>query len=252
VKRKSSNTSLADEIQHSDFNTAFNEYVASPVTTRARAQSFNSMYNSDFSSAVISGLNSSAISQHNTGPRRNSISGPSKKNTAISKRGVVSRATSRKSLPNGILSPAELDIPLALKHLHKYTRTSSLGLDIDNFVEEMRKEKHNNMLLVDDGTSISGDSEAEEKPEAKKPSSGARRPTAPSRTLSTWVPPTPGLVEIPATRLRNRQLKEKERQTNAARDETGTSHDERSSSGTVCHMPKLSNFLACFSCTERG
>jgi hypothetical protein len=233
-KRKSSNTSVIDEIEHHhDFTAAFNEYVASPVTTRARAQSFNSMYHNDFSSAVISGLNSSAISQHSTGPRRNSLPGPSKNTVAKSKRGAISRTTTRKSLQSGIPSPAETDTPPSLKHLHKYTQSSPLDLDIDNFVEEMRKEKHNNMLLADDGISVSGDSDTDEKPEAKKPSAGARRPAAASRMHSNWAAPTPGLVELPATRLRNRQQKEKERLANTIKEDLSTGSDDKSSSGTV-------------------
>lgn len=89
------------------------------------------------------------------------------------------------------------------------------------------------MLLADDGISISGDSEVEEKPEAKKPSSGARRPTATGRTLASWVAPTPGLVEVPATRLRNRKLQERERLANATKEESNST-SEKSSSGTVC------------------
>jgi len=197
------------------------------------------MHNNDFSSAVISGLNSSAISQHSTGNRRNSLPGPSKKN-GKSKRGAKTRAAARKSVPNGTLSPTETDTPPALRNLRKYTQqTSPLDLDIDNFVEEMRREKHNNMLLGDDGISISGDSDSEEKPEAKKPTRGARRPAASSRITSNWVAPVPGLVELPATRLRNRQLKEKERLANAAKEETDPTPSEKSSSTTVFPIPRI-------------
>ena len=116
-------------------------------------------------------------------------------------------------------SPAETDTTPNLKHLNKFARSSSLEYDIDGFVEEMRQEKHNMMLLGDDGLSVSGDSDVEEKPEAKKPNSGARRPTG-GRTPANWIPPTPGLVEVPATRLRNRQQKEKERLANATKVES--------------------------------
>ena len=47
--------------------------------------------------------------------------------------------------------------------------------------------------------------------QAKKPNSGSRRPAGAGRTPANWVPPVAGLVEVPATRLRNRQQKEKER-----------------------------------------
>ena len=117
-------------------------------------------------------------------------------------------------------SPAETDTPPTLKHLNKFVRSASIEYDIDGFVEEMRREKHNNMLLGDDSLSVSGDSEVEEKPEAKKPNSGVRRPAGVGRTPANWVAPVAGLVEVPATRLRNRQLKEKERLANATKLET--------------------------------
>jgi hypothetical protein len=105
-----------------------------------------------------------------------------------------------------------------------------LEYDIDGFVEEMRREKHNNMLFGDDGISISGDSDVEEKPEAKKPNSGARRPTGAGRTPANSIPPTPGLVEVPATRLRNRQQKEKEKEKLKAATKVEQSESKRTSS----------------------
>lgn len=189
--------------------------------------------NGDFSSSLISGLNNSnnpVFSQpiiHNT--RRNSLPGPSKKNTAISKRNGGSRVTSRRTASNGMPSPAETDTPPILKHLNKFIGLSSLEYDIDGFVEEMRREKHNNMLLGDDGISVSGDSDVEEKQQAKKPNTGVRRPTGPGRAPANWIPPVAGLVEVPATRLRNRQQKEKERLASTTKVEpnlsTGTADD---------------------------
>ena len=116
-------------------------------------------------------------------------------------------------------SPTETDTPPSLRHLNKFVGSSSLEYDIDGFVDEMHREKHNNMLLGDDGISISGDSDVEETPEAKKPNAGVRRPTGPGRAPVNWIPPVAGLVEVPATRLRNRQQKEKERLANAAKVE---------------------------------
>jgi hypothetical protein len=150
--------------------------------------------------------------------RRNSLSGPSKITTKSKRNsGIKSKVSSRRTTSTGMPSPAETDTPPILKHLNKYARSSSLDYDIDGFVDEMRREKHNNMLFGDDGFSVSGDSDVEEKHEAKKPSSGARRPTGAGRTPANWIPPTPGLVEVPATRLRNRQQKEKEKLANASK-----------------------------------
>jgi hypothetical protein len=111
-------------------------------------------------------------------------------------------------------SPAETETTPTLKHLNKFVRDSSVDYDIDGFVDEMRREKHNTMFLGDEGFSVSGDSDVEEKPDTKKPHSGARRPTGTGRTPANWIPPIPGLVELPATRLRNRQQKEQERMAN--------------------------------------
>jgi hypothetical protein len=217
VKRKLSNTSLFDDVEsNSEFNAALNEYVASPVTTRARAQSFSSMYHSDLPSAVISGLNNSVISQSSTPATRRQSCGSSKKSTPKSKRNGA-RNPVRKPFSTNFPSPTDTDATPTLKHLHRFTQTTGIDLDMHNFIEEMRQEKHNNMLLEDE-FSVSGDSDVEEKPEAKKPNGGARRPTSTSRTPANWVPPVPGLVEIPATRLRNRQLKEKERLAKAAKE----------------------------------
>jgi hypothetical protein len=219
-------TSFEESEAVTDLNTAFNEFVASPVTTRSRAQSFTSMFaNSDFASTLISGFNNGqGFSQpiiHTT--RRNSHPAPSKTNTAFSKRNGGLRMASRRSTSNGMPSPAETDTPSTLRHLNKYVRSNSLEYDIDGFVEEMRREKHNMMLLGDDGDSISGDSDIEEKPEAKKPNAGVRRPTGAGRIPANWAPPVAGLVEIPATRLRNRQQKEKERLEQAAKLEMSSS-----------------------------
>jgi hypothetical protein len=221
-----STASIDESDTFTDLNTAFNEFVASPVTTRARAQSFNSMFvNSDFASNLISGSNNNPMfSQpviHN--PRRNSHPGPSKKNTPISKRNGGSRVPSRRTTSSGMPSPSETDTPPTLKHLNKFAGSASLEYDIDGFVEEMRREKHNNMLLGDDGFSVSDDSDIEEKTQAKKPNSGGRRPTGAGRTPANWIPPIAGLVELPATRLRNRQQKEKERLTNSSNVEANSS-----------------------------
>jgi hypothetical protein len=199
--------------------TAFNEFVASPVTTRARATSFNSMI-AEFGNvpAVLAA-------------RRNSISGPSK-NTVAKRSKVAKRTTS-----NGMPSPAETETTPTLKHLHKFVRSSSVDYDINGFVEEMRREKHNLMLFGDD-FSISGDSDVEEKPQAKKPNSGVRRPTGAGRTPANWVPPVPGLVEVPATRLRNRQQKEKERLATATEGEPSTNPSERATSEIVSSLWK--------------
>lgn len=155
-----------------------------------------------------------------TAVRRNSLSGPSK-DTTKSKRqsGTKSKVSSRKTTSTGMPSPVEADTTPTLKHLNKFARSTSLDYDIDGFVEEMRREKHNMMLLGDDGISISGDSDVEEKPQTKKPNSGVRRPTGTGRTPANWTLPTPGLVEAPATRLRNRQQKEKERLASVAKIE---------------------------------
>ena len=183
--------------------------------------------NGDFSSSLISGFNNNnnpVFSQpliHNA--RRNSLPDSSKKNAAISKRNGGSRVTSRRATSNGMPSPAETDTPPTLKHLNKFIGSSSLEYDIDSFVEEMRREKHNNMLLGDDAISVSGDSDVEEKQQAKKPNTGVRRPTGPGRAPANWVPPVAGLVEVPATRLRNRQQKEKERLANATKVEPNLS-----------------------------
>jgi hypothetical protein len=188
--------------------------VASPVTTRARASSFNSMFaNGDFSSGLIPGFNNGhgfpqPIIHH---VRRNSLPGASKKNTAKSKRTGGSRVSSRRTTSNGIPSPAETDSTPTMKHLNHFVRSSSVEYDIDGFVEEMRREKHINMLIAQDDTEDSDDSEIEETAEAKKPRAGGRRPASAGRRPANWIPPIPGLVEAPATRLRNRQQKEKEK-----------------------------------------
>jgi hypothetical protein len=158
--------------------------------------------------------------------RRNSISGPSK-NTTVAKRSRVAKRTTSTGMP----SPAETDTTPTLKHLHKFVRSSSVDYDIDGFVEEMRREKHNSMLFGDD-FSISGDSDVEEKPQAKKPNSGVRRPTGAGRTPANWIPPVPGLVEAPATRSRNKQ-KEKEKLTTATEGEPSTNPTERATSEIV-------------------
>lgn len=111
-------------------------------------------------------------------------------------------------------SPAESETTPTLKHLNKFVRNLSVDYDIDGFVDEMRREKHNMMLLGDEGYSASGDSDVEEMPDTKKPHSGVRRPTGAARTPANWIPPVPGLVELPATRLRNRKQKEEERLAN--------------------------------------
>jgi hypothetical protein len=246
-KRKLSPTSFDENESFADFNTAFNEFVASPVTTRARSQSFNSMFaNAEFTTNLISGYNNNPVfSQpiiHNA--RRNSLPDPSKKNTATSKRNGGSRVTSRNVTSNGMPSPAETDTPPTLKHLNKFIGSSNLEYDIDGFVEEMRREKHNNMLLGDDGLSVSGDSDIEEKAHAKKPNSGVRRPTGAGRTPANWVPPIAGLVEVPATRLRNRQQKEKERLASASKTEP-TSLNKTAENAipemVVCCFDKVNN-----------
>jgi hypothetical protein len=194
-----------------DVSVGFNDLVSTPLTTRAREQSFNSML-TDHSSTPWAEVNAQGIPQ--TIPaRRNSLSGPSKITTKSKRNsGARSNVSSRRTTSNGMLSPAETETTPALKHLNKFARSTSLEYDIDGFVEEMQREKHNNMLFGDDGISISGDSDVEVKPEAKKPNSGARRPTGAGRTPANWIPPIPGLVEVPATRLRNRQQKEKEKE----------------------------------------
>jgi hypothetical protein len=138
-------------------------------------------------------------------------------------------------------SPADTETTPTLKHLNKFVRDCSIDYDIDGFVDEMRREKHNLMLLGDEGYSASGDSDVEEKPEAKKPHSGARRPTGTTRTAASWVPPVPGLVELPATRLRNRQQKEQERRANeghaaptSSTSASGTAAPEMVLSFSVC------------------
>jgi hypothetical protein len=217
-KRKLSSTSF-DESSYTDFK-AFNEFVASPVTTRARAQSFSAIIrNGDLHSALVSG-NSHPFTTpsiiHNT--RRNSVSVPSQKNAAASHskrhRIPTRRTTENDSMP----SPSETDstTPI-LKHLHKFT-SGTLDYDIDGFVEDMRREKHNMMLLGDD-LSVSGGSDSDEKVEnRKKPNAGVRRPTGAHRTPTNYAPPVAGLVEVPATRLRNRQQKEKERLAREAKE----------------------------------
>jgi hypothetical protein len=235
-KRKLSTTSFDETESIADLNTAFNEFVASPVTTRARAQSFNSMFaNGDFSSNLISGFNNNPMFPQPIiyNPRRNSLPGPSKKNTPISKRNGGSRISSRRTISNGMPSPAETDATPTLKHLNKLVGSSNVEYDIDGFVEEMRREKHNNMLLADDGLSVSGDSDVEEKQQAKKPNSGVRRPTGAGRTPANWAPPIAGLVEVPATRLRNRQQKEKERLASAAKENPSTTASDRAISEVV-------------------
>ena len=253
-KRKLSTTSFDDDvpIMHSggasgsgsnaDFTTAFNEFVASPVTTRARAQSFNSMFaNAEFSTTLMAGLsNNQSFNQpiiYNA--RRNSLPGPSKKNTLSKRNGGSSRLSSRRNTSNGMPSPAETDTTPTLKHLNMFVQSSNLEYDIDGFVEELRREKHNNMLLAEDMMSVS-DSDVEEKADTKKPNSGVRRPTGAGRTPANWIPPTPGLVEVPATRLRNRQQKEKERLANASKMDTtpSTTGSEQPASGTV-HISSL-------------
>jgi hypothetical protein len=113
--------------------------------------------------------------------------------------------------------------------------------DINGFVEEMRREKHNMMLMGDDGVSLSGDSDVEEKPEAKKPNAGARRPTGGGRTPANWIPPVAGLVEVPATRLRNRRQKERETRENQAKMDYNRSTTSEPASGAI--VPSLSNSL---------
>lgn len=214
------------------------EFVAAPVTTRARAQSFNSMHgNNDYSSALAAGLNNQGLPLQSVGrtTRRNSLPGPSK-NTAKSKRTGGTRTSSRRNTSNGMPSPAETETTPTLKHLNKYIRDASIDYDIDGFVDEMRREKHNLMLLGDEGFSVSGDSDVEEKPDTKKPHSGARRPTGTGRTPANSIPPIPGLVELPATRLRNRQQKEQERRASEIQEEptpsAGTS--KTAPEGMVC------------------
>jgi hypothetical protein len=209
-KRKLSTTSFDEESSYRDLK-AFNEYVASPVTTRARAQSFNAIIrNSDLHFALASGVPHPFVQpvMHHT--RRNSLSGPSQKNTAAS-HSKRHRVSTRRTTENGIPSPSETDSATpVLKHLHKFT-SGALDYDIEGFVEEMRREKHNMMLFGDD-LSVSGDSDSDERVEnKKKPNAGARRPTGGHRTPANYAPPIAGLVEVPATRLRNRQQKEKER-----------------------------------------
>jgi len=166
------------------------------------------MFNGDFSQALI--FSQPVI--HST--RRNSTGGhvagigytlAGSKN----KRPNPSRGSSRRTTSTGIPSPADTDGTPSLKHLSKFARSASLEYDIDGFVDEMRREKHNLMLMGDEGLS-DYESEEEEKP-TKKPHAGVRRPAAAGRTPANWISPVPGLVEVPATRLRNRQQKEKER-----------------------------------------
>jgi len=210
---------------------AFNEFVASPVTTRARAQSFNAIIrNGDLHSALVSGNPTHPFTQpgiHNT--QRNSVSGPSQKNISASHSKRHRRATDT-AMP----SPSETDSVTApiLKHLHKFT-AGTLDYDIDGFVEEMRREKHNMMLLGDD-LSISGDSDSDEKVEnKKKPNAGVRRPAGAHRTPANYAPPVAGLVEIPATRLRNRQQKEKERLARESKEKSEATSSGKASSETV-------------------
>lgn len=158
--------------------------------------------------------------------RRNSISGPSK--NTVAKRNKVSRRTTS----NGMPSPADTETTPTLRHLNKFVQSSSMDYDIDGFVQEMRREKHNQMLLGDD-FSVSGDSDVEEKPQTKKPNSGVRRPTGGHRTPANWIPPVPGLVEVPATRLRNRQQKEKEKLATATDGGPSTNPSERATSEIV-------------------
>ena len=191
--------------------------------------------NGEFSTNFISEYNNNPVfSQpiiHNT--RRNSLPDPSKKN-AVSKRNGGPRITSRRATSNGMPSPAETDTAPTLKHLNKFLGSSSLEYDIDGFVDEMRREKHNNMLLGDDGISDSGDSDIEEKAQAKKPNSGIRRPAGAGRTPANWIPPIAGLVEVPATRLRNRQQKEKERLASVSNVEAIPTSNN--SEGAICAM----------------
>lgn len=113
-----------------------------------------------------------------------------------------------------------------------FAQSSSLEYDIDGFIEEMRREKHNNMLLAEDSMSVS-ESDVEEKADTKKPNAGVRRPTGAGRTPANWVPPTPGLVEVPATRLRNRQQKEKERLASATIIDPSTTPTDPPATETV-------------------
>ena len=220
-----------------EFTTALNEFVASPVTTRARAQSFNLLFaNGDISANLMAGFsNNQTVNQpiiHNA--RRNSLPGPSKMN-ALPKRNVGSRVSSRLNTSNGMPSPTETDPTPTLKHLNTFVQSSSIEYDIDGFVEEMRREKHNNMLLAEDSMSTS-DSDVDEKADTKKPNAGARRPTGAGRTPANWIPPTPGLVEVPATRLRNRQQKERERLASESKANavTSTTGSEPPAHETVC------------------
>jgi len=97
----------------------------------------------------------------------------------------------------------------------------------------MRREKHNLMLLGDD-LSISGDSDSDEKVEnRKKPNAGVRRPAGAHRTPTNYAPPVAGLVEIPATRLRNRQQKEKERLARESKEKNEATSSGKASSETV-------------------
>jgi hypothetical protein len=191
--------------------------------------------NGEFSTTLMAGINNNqSFNQpviHNA--RRNSLPGPSKMNT-LSKRNGGSRISSRRNTSNGMPSPAETDTTPTLKHLNLFVQSVNLEYDIDGFVEEMRREKHNNMLLAEETMSVS-DSDVEEKADTKKPNSGVRRPTGAGRTPANWIPPTPGLVEVPATRLRNRQQKEKERLASATKmDPTpSTSGSDQPASGTV-------------------
>lgn len=235
TKRKLSTTAFDDDSSYRDFK-AFNEFVASPVTTRARAQSFNAIIrNGELHSALVSGNSHSFTPPviHNT--RRNSLSGPSQKNTLGASHSKRHRIPSvRRTTETGMPSPSDTDsaTPI-LKHLHKFT-SGSLDYDIDGFVEEMRKEKHNMMLLGDD-LSVSGDSDSDEKVEnRKKPNPGVRRPTAGAhRTPANYAPPVAGLVEIPATRLRNRQQKEKERLAREEKEKSESTSSGKASSKTV-------------------
>ena len=224
-KCKLSTASFDEDLSYRDVK-AFNEFVASPVTTRARAQSFNAIIqNGELHSALVSGNPTHAFTQ----PGIHGVSGPSQKNTSTSHSKRHRRATDT-SIP----SPSETDSVTTpvLKHLHKFT-AGTLDYDIDGFIEEMRREKHNLMLLGDD-LSISGDSDSDEKVEnRKKPNAGVRRPAGAHRTPTNYAPPVAGLVEIPATRLRNRQQKEKERLARESKEKNEATSSGKASSETV-------------------
>ena len=168
--------------------------------------------NGDFSAGIAGFSNNHGVTHpvvHTV--RRASFPGSSTTNPPVPKRAGGSKVGCRRITSNGIPSPVETETTPYLKHLNKLVKEASVDYDIDGFVDDMRREKHQMMLLAQEESSDPDDSEVEEKADAKNPRAGSRRPAGGGRRPASSVQPVAGLVELPATRLRNRQQKEKEK-----------------------------------------